>query len=164
MSSHERGVVCTGSHGEAVFTGVCWVTAKLFRHMEQSALSEERLHQGFCTGCHRRWGHTSHTSRCVFCGWNVLLNGVKGECPANPAEGQRVTAPFGEAVFSGYCWLQASLYDYLRDNPPNFDDDDDGFEPLCVSELGGCHGCGAYWGNSYKGVTCAFCGSLVSLT
>ncbi len=150
--------------GEAVFTGEFWVSARVFAHLEHTPGLQERLHRGFCTVCHRQWGDTSRHSRCLSCTVSMHLDGVKGMCPDNPAEGQRVITPFGEAVFGGYCWMDAGLFDYLQATPPNFKEEDGPFDPLCVSELGGCAGCGAYWGNSHKCALCVFCGSHVSLT
>ncbi len=79
-------------------------------------------------------------------------------------EGTRVTTQWGEAVFTGYCWVEGWLYP-LWDSPlvePGPDEDYD--EVLWGCELGTCSGCGAYWGHWCKWVTCVHCGRGVSLT
>ena len=86
-----------------------------------------------------------------------------------PTTGERVTTQFGEAVFDGYCWVPADLHDALVQQQEAGEPDlpvEEGemTEPLAVNELGYCSGCGAYWGNSIKGVTCVHCGCSVSLT
>lgn len=151
-----------GAYGVVVFTGDCWVNDRLFERLQSEPGLSARLHRGFCTVCHRLHGDTSQFTRCPCNGVGVNLRGVLGQPPLSPAEGQRVTTEHGAAVFDGYCWVEAWLYDHLVENPPDWSDDT--YEPLCVAELGGCGGCGAYWGNSHKGVRCVFCGSHVSLT
>lgn len=170
-----RGSQSTTSHGDSVFTGSFWVSAKVFARLEGQPDLESRLHRGFCSVCRRQWGDTSTRSRCLQCGCGMRLDGVKGECPANPTEGQREKTSHGEAVFTGYCWVDAGLWDYLvsreatRSNPNDPADaeeqpEEEYFEETGIAEFGGCSGCGASWGNSYKAATCIFCGSFVGLT
>ncbi len=84
-----------------------------------------------------------------------------------PTQGQRVLSQFGEAVFSGFCWVPASLWSSLTNKPAvevAEESGDSGDDDTGISEFGTCAGCGAHWGNSIKHVVCVHCGRSVPLT
>ncbi len=86
----------------------------------------------------------------------------------NPVKGQVVQSQFGEAVFSGYCWVPASLWSFLTNKPAvdvaEAGDEESADDDTGISEFGACAGCGAHWGNSIKHVVCVHCGRSVPLT